>query len=227
MDRFDVFPKTLGDFTERTLGGGAISLLCMLAACVLFMTEWASFRSMRTVDRLVVDTSADGSGRMLLNVDIYLPSLPCGEFVMDVTDDSGLQQLQVTRTLHKLRMDRHGVPIDIPQAVNWNETVAPAFQQRKVRPPGRPPPGAPPPRFRCSAASGPSLCMPLLQTGKTLAGRAARKTRALPPRRWADRVSDGGCAEPAAGDAVSLLPRRRPHPRHASGRVGAAPAGAG
>jgi hypothetical protein len=136
MDRFDVFPKTLDDFKERTLGGGAISVICMLAACILFMTEWASFRSVRTIDRLVVDTSPDGSGKMLLNVDIYLPSLPCGEFVMDVTDDSGLQQLEVTRTLHKLRMDRHGVPIDIPQPVNWNETVAPAFQQRKVRPAG-------------------------------------------------------------------------------------------
>ena len=42
------------------------------------------------------------------------------------------QQLTVTDTLQKLRMDRHGVPIDIPERVEWGHVVAPAFQQRKV-----------------------------------------------------------------------------------------------
>merc|ERR1740130_1524598 len=35
-------------------------------------------------------------------------------------------------TLHKLRVDRHGVPIDTPEAVDWSHTLAPAFHQRKV-----------------------------------------------------------------------------------------------
>jgi len=132
MESLDIFPKTLDDFKERTLGGGAISVLCVLTACCLIASEWSSFRSVRVVERLAVDTSSDGSSRMLVNLDIYLPSLPCSELTVDVTDHSGLQQIDVTKTLHKLRMDRHGVPIDIPQPVHWNETVAPAFQQRKV-----------------------------------------------------------------------------------------------
>lgn len=50
-----------------------------------------------------------------------------------MVDDSGLQQLgALTASLHKLRMDRHGVPIDIPETVNWAETIAPGFQQRKL-----------------------------------------------------------------------------------------------
>ena len=69
---------------------------------------------------------------MPVNVDIYLPSLPCAEFVTEVTDDSGSQQIHVTDALHKMRVDRHGVPIDLPEKVDWAHTVAPAFQQRKI-----------------------------------------------------------------------------------------------
>lgn len=82
--------------------------------------------------RLDVDTTAKPDGRLPVNIDIYLPSLPCGELVTEVTDDSGSQQLAVTDTLHKLRMDRHGVPIDLPERVDWGHMIAPAFQQRKV-----------------------------------------------------------------------------------------------
>lgn len=66
-----------------------------------------------------------------VNVDLLLPSLPCGELVTEVTDESGTQQLAVTDTLQKLRVDRNGVPIDIPRPVDWTHAVAPGFQQRK------------------------------------------------------------------------------------------------
>ena len=82
--------------------------------------------------RLDVDTTARADGKLPVNIDVYFPSLPCGELVTEVTDDSGSQQLAVTDTLHKLRMDRHGVPIDIPERVQWADVIAPAFQQRKV-----------------------------------------------------------------------------------------------
>ena len=38
----------------------------------------------------------------------------------------------MTDSLQKLRMDRHGVPIDLPERVEWGHVIAPAFQQRKV-----------------------------------------------------------------------------------------------
>ena len=81
---------------------------------------------------LDVDTTAKPDGRIPINIDLYLPSLPCGELVTEVTDDSGSQQIHVTDTLHKLRMDRNGVPIDLPERVDFGHAIAPAFQQRKV-----------------------------------------------------------------------------------------------
>lgn len=132
MDRFDIFPKTYDDFKERTLGGAAVSVACGLLALLLFGAEFAQYRAVETLDRLDVDTRTASDAKLPVNVDIVLPSLACSEIVTDVTDESGTQQLAVTDTLHKLRIDRFGVPIDTPEPVDWGHAVAPAFHQRKV-----------------------------------------------------------------------------------------------
>ena len=130
--RADFFPKTSEEFKERTLGGAAISIGCSFFALLLFAAEFSSYRAIETTDRLAVDTSTPSDGKLDINLDIYFPSLPCAELVTDVVDESGSQQLAVTDTLHKLRVDRNGVPIDIPQPVHWGQEVAPAFGQRKT-----------------------------------------------------------------------------------------------
>ena len=109
-----------------------LSVVCIIIALALFVSEFRSWRSLETVDVLDVDTTARPDGKLPVNVDIYLPSLPCGELITEVTDESGSQELSVTDTLQKMRMDRHGVPIDLPERVDWGHQVAPAFQQRKV-----------------------------------------------------------------------------------------------
>ena len=63
---------------------------------------------------------------------MYLPTLPCSELILEVVDESGTQQLAVTDSLQKLRVDHNGVPIDLPQKVDWEHALAPGFQQRKV-----------------------------------------------------------------------------------------------
>lgn len=131
--KFDVVNvKTHDDLKVRTIGGAAISICCYLFAATLFVSEWNAFRHLETVDTLDVDTTAKPDGKLSVNVDLYLPSLPCGELITEVTDESGSQQIHVTDTLHKLRMDKNGVPIDLPEKVDFDHVIAPAFQQRKV-----------------------------------------------------------------------------------------------
>lgn len=134
MDRFDVFPKISNDLKVRTLSGALLSIVVSVVAVMLFTSEFRHWRALETVDHLDVDTHPDATRKLWINLDLYFPSLPCGELVTEVTDESGTQQLAVTDTLHKLRMDRNGVPIDIPQRVDWGHDIAPAFQQRKVGP---------------------------------------------------------------------------------------------
>jgi len=54
--RLDLYPKTHEEFHERTLGGAAISLVSIVFALTLFLSEWSSFRAVETVDKLDVDT---------------------------------------------------------------------------------------------------------------------------------------------------------------------------
>jgi len=128
---FDAFPKTLDELKERTLGGAAISIAATFLIALLFVSEFRQYRQIETIDRLDVDVSNTNS-KIAINLDITLPSLPCSEFVVDVVDESGVQQLHVSDTLNKLRVDRHGVPIDVPKQVDWSHTIAPAFRHRKV-----------------------------------------------------------------------------------------------
>lgn len=109
----------------------AVSVIASILVAVLFVTELSCFLTIETVDKLDVDV-AHPSG-IAINVDIYFPSLPCDDFMVDVVDETGMQQLHVTDNLSKMRMDRHGTPIDVPLDVDWAHTVAPAFRHRKVR----------------------------------------------------------------------------------------------
>ncbi|KAG8467080.1 hypothetical protein KFE25_000396 [Diacronema lutheri] len=128
---FDAFPKTLDDLKERTLGGAAVSVAATILIAVLFVSEFRQYRLIETVDKLDVDVSSTHA-KIAINLDITLPALPCSEFVVDAVDASGVQQMRLTDALSKLRIDRHGVPIDVPKAVDWAHTVAPAFRHRKV-----------------------------------------------------------------------------------------------
>lgn len=110
----------------------SVAATCLIA--ILFVSEFRHYRLIETVDKLDVDVSSTHT-KIAINLDITLPSLPCSEFVIDAVDASGVQQTRLSDMLNKLRIDRHGVPIDVPKEVDWSHTIAPAFRHRKVSPP--------------------------------------------------------------------------------------------
>ena len=110
-----LLPEDLRGVQGAHAGGAAISIGCIFFALLLFAAEFSSYRAIETTDRLAVDTSTPSDGKLDINLDIYFPSLPCAELLTGAVDESGSQQLAVTDTLHKLRVDRNGVPIDIPR----------------------------------------------------------------------------------------------------------------
>jgi len=129
---FDAYSKTRDELQERTLGGAVISVVCSICALLLFVSEFNHYRAYETTDRLGVDTTTPATSKLPVNIDMYLPSLPCSEIILEVIDEAGTQQIAVTDSLQKLRVDREGVPIDLPQQVDWEHAVAPGFQQRKL-----------------------------------------------------------------------------------------------
>ena len=79
LERFDYYStnKTHEDLKVRTLGGATISIIFSVIAFLLFVSEFRAWRALETVDKLDVDTTARPDGRLPVNIDIYLPSLPC------------------------------------------------------------------------------------------------------------------------------------------------------
>lgn len=130
LKALDVYPKTMDDLKERTLSGAAISLVCSVIVTILAVSEFRQLLRIDVTNTLGVDMR--GEKNLAINVDIYFPSLPCNELVIDMTDVSGAQRLNVQNSLSKLRMNRDGVAIEVPQLMELGGSVAPAFKHRKV-----------------------------------------------------------------------------------------------
>ena len=75
LSSFDVYPKTLKEYRQRTFTGAVVSVVCSILIVLLTGIEVFDFAKVRTDDHLFVDT---GRGQqMRINIDITFPALPC------------------------------------------------------------------------------------------------------------------------------------------------------
>ena len=88
LSSFDVYPKTLQEFRERTMTGAVVSLVCAVLIVLLAGIELADFLTVKKSEHLFVDTSR---GKPLqININITFPALPCSVISLDTLDVSGL-----------------------------------------------------------------------------------------------------------------------------------------
>ena len=94
LSSFDVYPKTLQEFRERTLTGAVISLVCAVLIVLLAGIELADFLTVKKSEHLFVDTSR---GKPLqININITFPALPCSVISLDTLDLSGNHKAPLT-----------------------------------------------------------------------------------------------------------------------------------
>mmetsp|Transcript_50112 Transcript_50112/g.108593 ORF Transcript_50112/g.108593 Transcript_50112/m.108593 type:complete len:379 (+) Transcript_50112:252-1388(+) len=110
LSSFDVYPKTLKEFRQRTLSGAIVSIGCAVLIMVLTSLELIDFATVKTDDHLYVDTSRGQTLR--INVDIEFPSLPCSVITIDTLDLSGNHAPDLLNNISKTRLDRNGAPLD-------------------------------------------------------------------------------------------------------------------
>jgi hypothetical protein len=103
---FDLFPKTLDEFKERTFVGATVSLVSIAAIIALVLGEVSYYRGIDRVDELYVDTRPEGLLDIHLN--FTFPNLACDVLMLDVMDSFGETQLNVIHSIHKRRLDRQG-----------------------------------------------------------------------------------------------------------------------
>jgi len=111
---FDVYPKTLQEFRQRTLTGAIVSLSVAVVISLLTLGEVVDFLRVKRQDHLFVDTTR---GEMLrINMNITFPALPCSVISLDTLDLSGNHAPEKDRKITKTRLDAqgHGLPPSPP-----------------------------------------------------------------------------------------------------------------
>ena len=105
---FDVYPKTLQEFRQRTLTGAAVSMACTLLIAVLTVIEVADYLQVKQDDHLFVDTSR--GQQLRINMNVTFPALPCSVLSLDTLDVSGNHAANSMQNIHKVRLDapQHG-----------------------------------------------------------------------------------------------------------------------
>uniref|UniRef100_A0A7S3BPE8 Endoplasmic reticulum vesicle transporter C-terminal domain-containing protein n=1 Tax=Haptolina ericina TaxID=156174 RepID=A0A7S3BPE8_9EUKA len=110
---FDVYPKTLKEFRQRTQTGAIISIVCATLIAILACIEISDFAQIKTHDRLFVDTSR--GQKLRINVNVTFPALPCSVISLDALDLSGNHVSPQELHMTKHRLDAHGAQLpDLP-----------------------------------------------------------------------------------------------------------------
>uniref|UniRef100_T1H755 Endoplasmic reticulum-Golgi intermediate compartment protein 3 n=1 Tax=Megaselia scalaris TaxID=36166 RepID=T1H755_MEGSC len=95
---FDAYPKTLEDFSIRTLAGALI-------ISIRITLEFLAFLRPDLQEKLFEDTSRNNLLR--INIDFYVKNLSCS----DAVDSSGDQHIQIQHNIFKHRLVLEGNPI--------------------------------------------------------------------------------------------------------------------
>ena len=109
---FDVYPKTLQEFRQRTVTGAAVSLACSVLIALLTIVEVTDYLQVKVDDHLFVDTSR--GQQLRINMNISFPALPCSVIDLDTLDVSGNHAANIMQNINKWRLDANGNRMDDP-----------------------------------------------------------------------------------------------------------------
>ena len=107
---FDVYPKTLQEFRQRTVTGAAVSLACSVLIALLTIIEVTDYLQVKVDDHLFVDTSR--GQQLRINMNISFPALPCSVIDLDTLDVSGNHAANIMQNINKWRLDANGDKMD-------------------------------------------------------------------------------------------------------------------
>eukprot|EP01013_Petalomonas_cantuscygni_P039105 TRINITY_DN70430_c0_g1_i1.p2 TRINITY_DN70430_c0_g1~~TRINITY_DN70430_c0_g1_i1.p2 ORF type:complete len:411 (+),score=106.76 TRINITY_DN70430_c0_g1_i1:78-1310(+) len=90
LQRFDIYPKTIEEFRERTFLGALLTIACVIVCGYLLFTEVSYYRRVEREDHFVVDVDPHGHNSLVdITLDITFPAIPCDIISVDVRDAFG------------------------------------------------------------------------------------------------------------------------------------------
>ncbi len=102
----DVFSKTVEDARIKTTSGGIVTIITIITAIWLIISEFIDYKKIVYRPELIVDKAR--SERLNINLDITFPHIPCDLLTMDIMDISGEIQGDINHGIVKIRLDEKG-----------------------------------------------------------------------------------------------------------------------
>ncbi|ORC88623.1 ERGIC and golgi family 3 [Trypanosoma theileri] len=105
----DLFPKPKEDYRRtQTHQGAIVSLVTVTIICLLVFWEVSAYLMGRDAFKTELSVDTKVSEKVLFNIDITFPNVPCHEVSLIVLDVTGTFKFNVTRNLQKLPVTSDG-----------------------------------------------------------------------------------------------------------------------
>lgn len=75
LRRLDAYPKTLDEFSQKTICGAAVTVISSVIMIWLLVHEFYAYIEPKISEDLFVDTTR--SHKLKINLDMYIPSISC------------------------------------------------------------------------------------------------------------------------------------------------------
>lgn len=75
LRRLDAYPKTLEEFSQKTIGGAAVTLISSVIMIWLLISEFYLYLTPNISEELFVDTTR--SNLLKINLELYIPTISC------------------------------------------------------------------------------------------------------------------------------------------------------
>ncbi|BGP03775.1 ER-derived vesicles protein erv46 [Rhodotorula toruloides] len=118
----DAFGKTMEDVKIKTGFGGALTLISLSLILVLTLYEYVDYRRVHMDPSIVVDRSR--GEKLVVNMNISFPRVPCYLLSVDIMDISGEHQNDIHHDLFKTRIAPTGTFVE--EAIKGKELTGDA-----------------------------------------------------------------------------------------------------
>lgn len=124
LRRLDAYPRTLEDFSVRTVSGAAVTLISTSIIVILIFLECIDYMRPNLTEELFVDTTRNH--KLRINLDFTIHNLACSYASLDAMDSSGDQHLRVDHDIFKHRLDLEGNPLKETEPIKEIVAVSPS-----------------------------------------------------------------------------------------------------
>lgn len=75
LRRLDAYPKTLEEFSQKTVSGAAVTLISSIIMIWLLISEFYTYLTPNISEELFVDTTR--ANLLKINLELYIPAISC------------------------------------------------------------------------------------------------------------------------------------------------------